>query len=835
MAGVWMELSNNMTSAMPPSNDASDYADTQTCYHCGEPVPAGVEFGIVIADQLRPMCCPGCRAVAGLISASGLENFYQQRTAYNLRPPERDPGILEQYLVYDDPALSATFTDTGTDGEITAKLLLGGISCAACTWLIEQTMARLPGVSMALVNLQQNRLDIRFEPGRIKLSEIFAQVDALGYRGRPYHASTQRQQLRDEYRLELRRLAVAGLGMMQVGMFAVALHAGDIQGIESQYQGLLRWVSLLVASFVVFFSSRTFFVTAWRHLRQGALVMDLPVALAIGLAWLASIWATVTGTGQVYFDSVVMFTFFLLLGRFFERRVRQRHNLTWFDAQETLPDAVSTRREGQWVVVPRVQLQAGDILLVRAGDTVPVDAQVITGQSAVREDTFNGEHLPRSVAPGDAIYAGTVNTETSLEVRVLGSYLESRLAALQRSVEQAQTEKPRLARLADRIASWFVGAILLVTAATALIWSQLDPNQAFWITLSVLVISCPCALALATPAALTSAASALRASGVIVRGENALEALSRASHLIFDKTGTLTEGRLVIARVHTLADLSREQVLAIGAALQAYSSHPVASAFAAINPSPGLDQVRYQVGAGLEAQQGCHSFRMGSEPFCRDLATTLPPPPGEPLYWIALCRDEEPLAWIGLNDNTRAEAAAVVATAREAGLKMALLSGDSSAQGPRLAATLGITDVEIGLEPQQKMAYVKSLQEAGAVVAMVGDGLNDAPVLSMADASFAVANASDLARAQADFVLVDGDLQAVTSTWRKARQCRRVIMQNFGWALIYNASAIPLAALGFVPPWAAAIGMSASSLLVVANSLRLNGRPVVPVNSKPHG
>lgn len=820
---------------MSLSNEATAKTDIQTCYHCGEQVPAGLDLGIVIAGECRPMCCPGCRAVAGLISASGLENFYQQRTAYNLRPPERDPGVLEQYLVYDDPALSATFTETGADGEVTAKLLLGGISCAACTWLIEQTMARLPGISMALVNLQQNRLDIRFDPSRINLSEIFAQVDALGYRGRPFHTSTQRQQMRDEYRLELRRLAVAGLGMMQVGMFAVALHAGDIQGIESQYQGLLRWVSLLVASFVVIFSSRPFFITAWRHLRQGALVMDLPVALAIGLAWLASIWATVTGTGQVYFDSVVMFTFFLLLGRFFERRVRQRHNLTWFDAQESLPDAVSTRREEQWIVVPRVQLQAGDIVLVRAGDTVPVDAQVITGQSAVREDTFNGEHLPRTVAPGDTIYASTVNTETPLEARVLGSYLESRLAALQRSVEQAQTEKPRLARLADRIASWFVGAILLVTAATALVWSQVDPDQAFWITLSVLVISCPCALALATPAALTSAASALRANGVIVRGENALEALSRATHLIFDKTGTLTEGSLGIARVQTLADISREQVLAIGAALQAYSSHPVANAFVAIDPSPDLEQVRYQVGAGLEAQQGGHTLRMGSEPFCRGLAATLPPPPTEPLYWVALCRDDEPLAWIGLNDKTRPEAADVVAAAREAGLMVALLTGDSSAQGPRLAATLGITDIEIGLEPQQKMAHVQRLQEAGAVVAMVGDGLNDAPVLSLADASFAVASASDLARAQADFVVVDGDLHTVTSTWRKARQCRQVIMQNLAWALAYNASAIPLAALGFVPPWAAAIGMSTSSLLVVANSLRLNGSPAVAVNSQLSG
>jgi Cu2+-exporting ATPase len=550
--------------------------------------------------------------------------------------------------------------------------------------------------------------------------------------------------------------------------------------------------------------------------------MDLPVALAIGLAWLASAWATVSGTGQVYFDSVVMFTFFLLLGRFLEHRVRQRHALTWFDAECTLPDAVATRRDGQWVTVPRIQLQGGETVLVKAGETVPVDAQIVDGSSAVKEDTFNGEHLPRAVTTGDTIYAGTINVEAALQAKALGSYRDSRLAALQRSVEQAQTEKPQLAQLADRIASWFVAGVLLVTTVTALVWSQLAPEQALWITLSVLVISCPCALALATPAALTSAASALRAHGVIVRGENALDSLSRTTHLLFDKTGTLTRGSLAIADVRPLGDMSTADILAIGAALQHYSSHPVARAFVGITGATGCEHVDYRVGAGLEAHKDGDTYRMGSEQFCRQLATDLPTAPDNLLYWVALCREGSPLAWIGLDDRTRVEAGDVITSAQEAGLQVELLSGDSSAQGPLLAHSLGISTVNHGLTPQQKMAHVHQLQAGGAVVSMVGDGLNDAPVLSLADASFAVAGATDLARTQADFVIVGGDLHAVTATWRKARQCRRIIRQNFAWALGYNICAIPLAAMGFIPPWAAAIGMSLSSLLVVANSLRLN-------------
>ena len=807
---------------MPPSTEAPPLSEPTLCYHCGEHVPAGVMLDINIGGEARPMCCPGCRAVAGLIYASGLESFYLQRTAFNERPDQTDTATPEQYLIYDDPELAASFTQTDEEGLSSASLLLGGITCAACTWLIEQSLSRLPGVSSALVNLQQSRLDIRFDPAQLPLSQVFARVESLGYHPRPFQTSTQRQQMAQEYRTELRRLAVAGLGMMQVGMFAIALHAGDIQGIELRYQGLLRWVSLLVASFIVLYSARPFFISAWRHLKLGTLVMDLPVALAIGLAWLASAWATFSGTGQVYFDSGVMFTFFLLLGRFLERRVRQRQALTWFDAESTLPPAVATRREEQWVTVPRIQLQAGETILVKAGDTVPVDALILEGNSAVKEDTFNGEHLPRAVIPGDAIYAGTVNVEGALHAQVLGSYLQSRLAALQRSVEQAQTEKPQLAKLADRVASWFVALILIVTSATAVVWSQLAPEQALWVTLSVLVISCPCALALATPAALTSAASALRAHGVIVRGENALDSLSRATHLLFDKTGTLTEGSLDIVQVQPLGDTGKDELLAIAAALQHYSTHPVARAFASIKGASGFEDVDYRVGAGLEARKDGATYRMGSEQFCRAQVAHLPDPPNTQLYWIALCRDASPLAWIGLNDRTRPEAAEVVNTAQNLGLQVELLTGDSSPQGPELARALGIETVNRGLQPQQKMAHVHALQSGGAIVAMVGDGLNDAPVLSLADASFAVAGATDLARTQADFVIVGGDLHAVTNTWRKARQCRRIILQNFAWALGYNVCAIPLAAMGFVPPWAAAIGMSLSSLLVVANSLRLN-------------
>lgn len=755
-----------------------------------------------------------------------MASFYQQRTAFSVRPSAetfpQESNSAARYLIYDDSELAATFTDQLDSRTCRARLLLGGMTCAACTWLIEQSLLAMPGVKKASVQLSQSRVDIEFSSGETLLSSVFQRIEALGYKARPFKASAQREQMSNEYNTGLKRLAVAGLGMMQVGMFAIALHAGDIQGIEYQYQALLRWVSLLVSSFIVLYSARPFFITAWRHLRQGALVMDLPVALAIGLAWLASAWATVNGTGQVYFDSVVMFTFFLLLARFLELRVRQRNTCTWIDLEESLPPLVLVRAQGQWQSVLRHKVEAGATVLLKPGETIAVDAQLIKGSSAVEESAFNGEEIPRVVHAGDTVYAGTVNMEASMEARVVDSYRDTRLALLQRSITQGEADKPALAKLADRVASRFVAAVLVITTVTAIAWLNIDPQQALWISLSVLVISCPCALSLATPAALTTASNALRSAGVIVRGENALESLSRISHLLFDKTGTLTAGKLGIARVVTLADVAEEEVLELAAALQQHSNHPIARAFESTDTSIHFDSVEYEVGAGLTGQMGMERYTLGSEHFCRQNAPSCPPPPEDKLYWIALCKRDLPLAWIGLSDSLRSEAKDVVTTAKALGLRVELLTGDSSDQGPSLAAHLGIDTLNRGMRPQQKMEYVKQLQGRGAIVAMVGDGLNDAPVLSVANTSFAVAGATDLARTQADFLIVDRDLHAVISTWQKSRQCRRIIKQNFAWALGYNFFAIPLAAFGFVPPWAAAIGMSLSSLLVVLNSLRLN-------------
>lgn len=773
------------------------------------------------------MCCPGCSAVATLIRDTGLDAFYRQRSAYNEKPQE-DLLQQQEYAIYDDAELAANFSTVDEAGNCTAALLIGGITCAACTWLIEQTLQKCPGVARAQVNLSQQKLAITFDPNILPLSAIFNTLADLGYRPLPFQESSRRQQVQREYRQDLRRLAVAGLGMMQVGMFAIALHAGDIQGMEPHFVALLRWVSLPVAAFVVIYCARPFFESAWRHLRHGALVMDLPVALAIGLAFLASTWATLTGTGQVYFDSVVMFTFFLLLGRFVEKRARGRDSFDWSDVERRLPAAVTVKRQDGWHSVPRIRLAVGDTVLVRAGDIIPVDGEVLAGSSAVQEDAFTGEPLPRLIAPNDRVYAGTLNLQSNIELLAASDFRDTRLAALARLVETASVEKPRLAAFADRMASRFVAFVLLVAASTALFWLFHAPGQALWVSLSVLVISCPCALALATPAALSTATNALQRRGILARGENALESLGNCTHLLLDKTGTLTRGELAIEHIQLLSDRSEAVVLALCTALQQHSNHPMAKAFsgdAIAGTTPAaLTDITCRVGAGMEGTDGNHLYRMGSHSYCAEFASALQSPPDDDLLWIALVEDATALAWIGLTDSLRPEAADLVRQSQAAGLRVELLTGDSSARGPRLARQLGMDAEHHGQTPEQKLAYVRELQACGARVVMVGDGINDGPVLGGADTSFAVAGASDLARARADFILLDGNLCKVVETLNKARRCQRIIRQNFGWALLYNVGAIPLAAAGLVPPWVAAIGMSLSSLLVVGNSLRLSNR-----------
>lgn len=792
------------------------------CYHCGLPVPEGTDFTLEIKGQQRAMCCPGCLAVATAICDGGLERFYQYRTSNVSRPEEVRSDLL---VAYDLPDVQCDYLEKLENGDNQIQLLIGGISCSACAWLIEKHLKKLPGISDVQVNVTSHRAMVSWDPGQLKLSQILGALLDIGYDPRPVTDEAVKALRQQENRRFLQRLGIAGLGMMQAGMIAVGLYAGAFQDIEPVWENYLRWISLIITLPVASFSAFPFYQAAWRSIRQWHLPMDVPVSLAILLAFTASCWATISRSGEVYFDSVAMFTFFLLLGRYLEMRVRHRNDMQAEALGQLLP--VTTCRiepDGSDCIVPVKALEVGDRIRVAAGDTIPCDGDIEAGVSSVVEAVLTGEQLPVSKTVGDNVSAGTINSENPLVVKVAAVGHHTRLSAILRLVEKARSEKPTQVALADRVAGYFVGAVLLIAVAVGAWWWQHQPEQALWVVLSVLVVTCPCALSLATPAAIAVATGELRRQGFLVSRGQVLEVLSTADELVFDKTGTLTLGNMSIAKVEALADQTEARVLSLAATLELGSRHPIARAFSGIETIADPSQVAQQVGAGISAVIQGVDYAIGQPQYVADkLGFKLPRLPDTTSGQIPLLLGEKarPLGWILLQDQVRTGAREAIAQLQQLNVGVTLLSGDRQQAVSDMATTLAVNAYRGAMTPRQKLSWVNDRQQQGHRVLMVGDGINDVPVLSGADASVALGDASDFARIHADSILLSGNLETLPVAIRLARRTRGVIRQNLIWALLYNLLALPLAACGYIPPWAAAIGMSLSSLIVVVNALRL--------------
>lgn len=807
-------------------------SSSMSCYHCGLPVPAGEFFPVRIAGKQELMCCPGCQAVATAIVDGGLENFYRFRTENNPRPEAGVDADREKWKVYDTPEAQADFV-IALDSEtqlMQANLLLEGISCAACSWLIEHHFSKQPAVKSVTVNINTYRCTLIWDARQQPLSELLAAFTTIGYR--PFPATDEQHQgfIKKENRMALFRLGVAGFAMMQTMMVAVGMYTGA----SDEWLEFLRWQSFLVATPVVFFSCWPFFKAAWRSIQTRHLTMDVPVALAIGLAYTASGWATIFSEGEVYFESVSMFAFFLLLGRYIEMRARHRNRVAFGNLAQLMPltaccvsDVDGAQVEQQ---VPLKVLQVDDRVLVKAGETFPCDGIVEAGESSAVEAILTGEPNPVSKRVGDAVIAGTMNTVSPLVVRVTATGSATQLSAIERLAAQAADEKPTQVTAADRIARFFVARLLVICVVVFGFWWWYDAPRAFWVTLSVLVVTCPCALALSVPAALSAATANLRKQGFLVARGHVVETLARINRVIFDKTGTLTRGDFAVAQVIARGEQDEDRLLAVAAALEADSNHPLANAFTHWRGRFKARDAVHVTAAGVEGTVEEQRYRLGTVSYVSELfatpdnASSLALPDNEKL-WLLLGTSQGPVAWFGLQDETRSEAAPLVTALVAEGIQVELLSGDQSGAVAQLARELGIEQFTAGAKPDDKLAHLQAAQQRDEKVLMLGDGINDIPVLSAADVSVAMASAADLTQTRADAVLLNEQLMVLVKAVRLARQTRRTIRQNLTISLTYNLLALPLAAAGFVTPWMAAIGMTASSLVVIMNSLRLSDWP----------
>lgn len=748
--------------------------------------------------------------------------------------------VDDDFRVLDDPLEQRDFTQArDNDGRTVREsvLMVQGMYCAACADTVESTLARCPGVLEAQVHAATRRLTLRWDPARTRLSELAQAVGRTGYRLLPMQQALGVSERVKETRQALWRLFVAGFCMMQVMMYTWPEYVTAPGEIPADIVQLLRWASWVLSLPVMLFASGPFFASAWRDLRQGRIGMDTPVSIGILVTFVASSLATFDPTGpwgqDIWFDSLTMFVFFLLGGRYLELKLRDRTAGALDALMNRLPEQCERERpDGTVERVSLKRLQVGDVVRVEAGQAFPGDGTVLSDAATVDEALLTGESHPITRRRGDAVVAGSYNLGGTVRVRIDRLGRDTRFAQIVSLMEQASTEKPRLARLADRIAAPFLGLVLLAAALSALLWWSVDPHRAVATAVAVLIVTCPCALSLATPAAMLASAGALARRGILTRRLQAFEALAAVDTVVFDKTGTLTQDRVVVREVRVREGWTVERALRAAAPLARASLHPVSRALVARfedtaagdGPAPLLE-VAETPGRGLTARdtEG-HEWRLGSAAHCGlDEAALVQA--GRSVADMPCAYLADAHGWVAtfvLDEGVRPDARAAIERLRALGLRVHLLSGDRLGAALRVARPLGIDTVVAEASPERKLEQVARWQAGGHRVAMVGDGLNDGPVLARADVSFALGHGAPLTQTRADFVVQSGRLSDVVFVVEQARATMRIVRQNLAWAAGYNAISVPLALVGWMPPWAAGLGMAASSLLVIGNAMRLS-------------
>ena len=834
------------------------------CYHCQQPVPAGIH---ITDDHGHAYCCHACEAVAHIISAHHLEQYYQVRDRPAPRPEH--PYDTAHWQAYDLPEIAAQYTyKDGDDQEI--HLYIDGLHCAACTWLISHALQDAHGINHTRINLGTGRAEIRWRD--TPLSAILATIASLGYTPNLHTPDEEDNKQRRERNHDLLRLIVAGLGMMQVMMFATGLYTGAWHGIDHEYEQLLRWISLLCSAPVMLYAGYPYLKNAWLGLRHRQPNMDLPIALACAGAWLASLYHTLIGRGEIYYDGVTMFIFFISISRYLEAHTRRRarHNQQHF--ARLLPDAVYKHDGDTLRLVPLPTIQPGDHIRVLPTHTIPVDGEITGGASRIDENMLTGESTPQYKTSGDRVHAGSTNLQSPLDIRVTQTGQQTTLAAIRRiSARAEQHRSPQIDRN-QALAQQTVLAVLILAAAGYLLWQWIEPARAFDIALAILVATCPCALSLATPTVLTAALNHAHKHHILIKNSNTLDRLTHIRRILFDKTGTLTQGKYQLRRSDYYGEPRR--LLAIAKTLETHSTHPIAWYYSQ-QPvaNVAMDNIEQHSGKGISGDYDGSRWHIGSAAYMQENGVEIPPPeqPPPPVGegWgggveksrmattdnkavpcdpkltpprpsptgggsaltdantthVYLAENCELRAHYQLGDPERENLAATLARL-QAHYHLAIASGDRAENVARLAARYGITDWHGGLDPAAKLALLEANDPEHTL--MIGDGINDAPVLARASVSVAVGRANPLSQTHADIVLLKNGPEALPYLLELAARSSRITRQNLIWATVYNLTILPLAISGYLTPWIAALGMSTSSLLVIANALRIHRTPPPP-------
>ncbi len=813
------------------------------CFHCSLPVPPADEVFAEIEGEQQHFCCNGCKSVCEAIYQAGLEGFYQRTPEdASLAPP---PDIPKELALYDLDEVQEEFVgDLGEARDI--HLLVEGIHCAACVWLIEHSLNAMPGIIEARVNLSGKRLHVKWHNGQVALSAIISRLGQIGYAAVPYDPEVAEGKLKQQNRNLLYRMAFAGFGMMNLMWISIALYSGADEG---EFRGLFHWVGFMLATPVLLYSGFPFFKGAWSGIKNFHLGMDLPIAIGAGITYLYSVYVTVTGTqtGEVYYDTVVNFLFVILVGRYLEAISKRQAVAATQRLLDLQPRVATVVRDGEEKIVPIRAVAVAETVLVKPGERIPVDGTVIEGQSVVDEAMLTGEAQPVTKMVGASVSAGTINGHGMLQLKVVSSLRDTALGRIIRLVEEAQASKAPIQCMADRIVPWFVMVTLGLATATFLWWVGTDLEIALLAATSVLIITCPCAFGLATPMSIAVASGLGAKYGILVRNGEVLETLSSINHVVFDKTGTLTEGRMSVVLVQMDGCEWREtdgeampaevqSLMTKLAALERYSEHPTALAILSWAESQGLSfrsittaDFENRPGLGIRGHVEGASLLAGNSSWLQnnhiDLQVSLEQRATEldqqGISSIRIALDGREVALIGIEDRIREEAPALIRDLKAEGMEVTLLSGDRRQAAEAIAERLGGMEVIAEVLPEEKDQVIQSLQAGGRKVAMVGDGVNDAPALVRADVGIAMGSGTDVSIASADIVLMSSELEKVRLAAGLSRRTLKTIRQNIGISIVYNIIMVPLAMAAIVTPLVAAISMPLSSLAVIGNSARI--------------
>lgn len=800
------------------------------CFHCGLPILDKNEYSIIINEILYHMCCLGCLAVFKFILNNGFFDYYKHRTIPGITIDDfflKDQCLLD---IYDNEKVQTKFIKTIENNLSYIILAIEGITCAACTWLIERHIKRVKGVHKVFVNLATCRAQITWNINELSLNNLLNEFKLIGYKVFPYIPKKQEEFSRLEYKKELKKLIVAGISMAQVMMLSVALYIGEAKDMNNTYWFFIRFMCFFLSFPTLFFSAKGIFYNALRSIKNKNFGMDITISLSLLIAFVASIKNLLQGIGDIYFDSICMFIFFLLIGRFLEMRARHHSGEIIYSLQilSTGVATVITKDTRVKKLIPIENIELDDFIFIKNNETIPMDGIITCGSSSINESMLTGEPIPVYKKVGDYVIGGSINIENDITIKATKTKNTSIISIIIQLLEQAGSIKPKINVLINIIAGYFVLTVLVLTFITTLIWIKLGNENILNIILSMLVVTCPCALSLATPVAMTSATNALAKIGFLIAKEHTLEKLSTITDVIFDKTGTLTVNNFFIKKIKLNTNKSIKYIFSLAYSLEKKSKHPIANAF--INSKIPCNNfvlqsniVNNYINQGIEGIINNVTYRLGKTSFIKNwtknfikINKNL-----DDGIWITLANKKKILAWFNLTNPLRNESIECINQLQKLNINIHILSGDPSKNIDYIADILKVKNRKKNSSVIDKLNYITNLKKNGAITMMIGDGVNDAPALNNSHISTAMGSGADLTKINSDSILLNNNLITISKSIIHGKKNRLVIKQNIIWAIFYNIIGLILAAFGLITPYYASIGMSGSSLIVILNSLRL--------------